>query len=72
MIRERSLLEEALGDAADRLALEATAMRSIAGRPLAINKVRGRVIELPGHCRVLATIHPPYILRIDDDAAKRA
>lgn len=54
------------------MALGATAVRSIAGRPLAINKIRGRVIELPGHCRVLATIHPSYILRIDDDAAKRA
>lgn len=54
------------------VALGATAVRSVSGRPLAINKIRGRVIELPGGGRMLATIHPSYILRIDDEADKRA
>ena len=53
------------------VALGATAARSISGRPLAINKVRGRILDLPDGGRMLATIHPSYLLRIEDDADKR-
>ena len=53
------------------VALGATALRTISGRPLAINKIRGRVLPIEGG-RMLATIHPSYILRIEDDADKRA
>lgn len=53
------------------VALGATAVRSVSGRPLAINKVRGRVIELADGGRMLATIHPSYLLRIEDEADKR-
>ena len=54
------------------VALGATAVRSISGRPLSINKIRGRVLPLPDGGRLLATIHPSYILRIEDDVDKRA
>lgn len=54
------------------VALGATAVRSVAGRPLAINKIRGRIIDLADGGRMVATIHPSYILRIDDEADKRA
>lgn len=54
------------------VALGATAVRSVSGRPLTINKIRGRVISLPGGAHMLATIHPSYILRIDDEGDKRA
>jgi len=54
------------------VALGATAVRSVAGRPLAINKIRGRIIDLVDGGRMIATIHPSYILRIDDEADKRA
>jgi DNA polymerase len=54
------------------VALGATALRSVSGRPLTIKKVRGRVVSLAGGGHMLATIHPSYILRIDDDADKRA
>jgi uracil-DNA glycosylase len=54
------------------VALGATALRSVSGRPLAINKIRGRVMSLPDGGRMLATIHPSYILRIEDEADKRA
>lgn len=54
------------------IALGATAIRSLAGRPFTINKIRGRITSLPDGGRMLATIHPSYILRIDDDANKRA
>jgi len=54
------------------VALGVTAVRSVSGRPLAINKIRGRVIDLDDGGRMLATIHPSYILRIEDEADKRA
>ncbi|HEY7232360.1 MAG TPA: UdgX family uracil-DNA binding protein [Pseudolabrys sp.] len=54
------------------VALGATAVRSISGRPTSINKIRGQVLTLQDGGRMLATIHPSYILRIDDEADKRA
>ena len=54
------------------VALGATAIRSVSGRPLAINKIRGRILPLADGGKMLATIHPSYILRIEDDADKRA
>lgn len=54
------------------VALGATAVRSVSGRPLSINKIRGRILPLPDGGRMLATIHPSYILRIEDEADKRA
>ena len=54
------------------VALGATAIRSISGRPLTINKIRGHVMSLVDGGRMVATIHPSYILRIEDDADKRA
>ena len=54
------------------VALGATAIRSVSGRPITINKIRGRVMSLPDGGHMLATIHPSYILRIEDEAAKRA
>jgi len=53
------------------VALGATAIRSITGRALTINNVRGRIILLSDGGRMLATIHPSYILRIKNDADKR-
>ena len=54
------------------VALGATAVRSISGRPTSINKIRGRVLTLQDGGCMLATIHPSYILRIEDEADKRA
>jgi uracil-DNA glycosylase family protein len=54
------------------VALGATAVRSVSGRPLAINKIRGRVLALADGGHMLATIHPSYILRIEDETDKRA
>jgi len=53
------------------VALGATALRSIAGKPLSINKVRGKFMPLKTGGRFLATIHPSYLLRIQDEADKR-
>jgi uracil-DNA glycosylase family protein len=54
------------------VALGATAIRSVFGQPLAVSKIRGRVVPLRDGGQMLATIHPSYILRIKDDVDKRA
>jgi DNA polymerase len=54
------------------VALGATAVRSVSGRPLSINKIRGRVLPLPDGGKMVSTIHPSYILRIEDQGDKRA
>ena len=54
------------------LALGATAARSLFGRPVTISKVRGQVLSLPEGAPIVVTIHPSYLLRIDDAAEKAA
>ena len=53
------------------VALGATALRSISGKPLSITKVRGTFMPLQTGGRFLATIHPSWLLRIRDEADKR-
>jgi DNA polymerase len=65
--QERTILKPQL-----LLALGATAARSLFGRPVTIAKVRGQVLSLPDGAPVVVTIHPSYLLRIDDDARKAA
>jgi len=52
------------------VALGATALRSLTGRPTAIVKLRGRVVPLADGTPLIATIHPSYLLRIQDDNDK--
>jgi DNA polymerase len=54
------------------VALGATAIRSVNGKSLAIAKSRGRLLPLDGGARMIATVHPSYLLRIPDKASKRA
>jgi uracil-DNA glycosylase len=54
------------------VALGATAARSLVGRPVTIAKVRGEVMPLPDGTPIVVTIHPSYLLRIDDAARKEA
>ena len=54
------------------VALGATAARSLMGRQVAIGKVRGAVSALAGGTQLLVTIHPSALLRIQDEADKRA
>ncbi len=65
-------LEQAIVKPQIVVALGATALRSVSGKPLAIKKVRGRLLRMAGGGRMLATIHPSYILRIEDENDKRA
>lgn len=50
--------------------LGATAARAILGRQVTIGRERGRALELPGGGTGWITVHPSFLLRIDD--ARRA
>ena len=52
------------------VALGATAARSLFGRTVTISKTRGREFQLPGGPSVFVTIHPSWLLRIEDEADK--
>jgi DNA polymerase len=54
------------------VAMGATAIRSVNGKPLTIGKSRGRILPLADGARMIATVHPSYLLRIPDAADKRA
>ena len=51
------------------VALGATAARSLFGRVLTIGASRGRAFELPGGGEAWVTVHPSYLLRIEDRVA---
>ncbi len=54
------------------VALGATAVHSLMGKTMTIGKIRGQVLDMPDGGRMVATIHPSYILRIEDEADKKA
>jgi uracil-DNA glycosylase len=54
------------------VALGATAARSVLDRTTTISAVRGKLLDLPDGGQALVTIHPSLLLRIPDDAGKRA
>jgi len=54
------------------VALGATAARSLMGKVITISKVRGEVLTAPDGSEVVVTIHPSWLLRMDDDARKEA
>jgi probable DNA metabolism protein len=51
------------------VALGATALQSLAGKAMPIGQSRGRIIDVGG-IKVLPTIHPSYLLRLPDSAAR--
>jgi uracil-DNA glycosylase len=54
------------------VALGATAARSLMGKTIVIAKVRGEVIPLQEGSRLLVTVHPSSLLRIEDREDKAA
>ncbi|MDF0489329.1 UdgX family uracil-DNA binding protein [Sphingomonas sp. H39-1-10] len=52
------------------VALGATAARSLLGKAVTISRERGRALELPGGGEAWITVHPSYLLRLPDPAAK--
>ena len=53
------------------VALGATAARSVFERVITINKVRGRVLPVPDGGNALVTIHPSYLLRLQEERDKK-
>jgi uracil-DNA glycosylase len=52
------------------VALGATAARGVLGRSVTIGAVRGDVLHGDGDAQVIVTIHPSYLLRLQDDESK--
>ncbi|MFC0590883.1 UdgX family uracil-DNA binding protein [Novosphingobium aquiterrae] len=50
------------------LALGASAARSVLGKTVSVQKVRGAAMPLEGGAELWITTHPSYLLRLDDDA----
>jgi uracil-DNA glycosylase len=63
-------VERAIVKPAAIIALGATAARSLFGRTVTIAKTRGRELHLADGTAAFVTIHPSWLLRIDDDAEK--
>jgi DNA polymerase len=53
------------------VALGATAARALMRKALSINANRGRLIALPGGVQGLITVHPSYLLRLQEGRDKR-
>ena len=64
-------IERALVKPGVVVALGATAARGVTGRPVTISRTRGEVFALADGTRAFVTIHPSYLLRIDDEADKK-
>ena len=64
--RERDLVRPDL-----IVALGATAARSLMGKATAVGAVRGRVMPLNNGAHVLVTVHPSYLLRLQNEDDKR-
>lgn len=60
--------ELALVRPAMTVALGATAARSLLGRVITVSRERGHVLELPEGGEAWVTIHPSFLLRINDEA----
>lgn len=53
------------------VAMGATAARSVFGRPMPIGKNRGRILDLDAGAKVVVTVHPSYLLRVDEADVER-
>jgi uracil-DNA glycosylase len=54
------------------IALGVTAARGLTGKTVTIAKLRGKPLELADGTRLFITVHPSALLRIEDEADKRA
>ncbi len=64
--REREVVRPAL-----TVLMGATAARAVLGRAVAIGRERGQPIVIAGNAQALVTVHPSYLLRLPDAAAKQ-
>jgi DNA polymerase len=54
------------------VALGATAAQSLLGKAVPVTKLRGTTVERDDGLSVFITVHPSYLLRISDEAARQA
>lgn len=54
------------------VALGATAMKSLTGKDVKITQVRGRLLTVRDGLTIVPTVHPSYLLRLPDEAARGA
>ncbi len=54
------------------IALGATAARSLTGRTVTIGKVRGKPLQMGDGTKLVVTVHPSSLLRIEDDNERHA
>jgi DNA polymerase len=54
------------------IALGGSALRSLTGESLPVQRLRGTIVQSPFAGPVFATVHPSFILRLPDEAAKQA
>src|SRR3979490_645343 len=64
-------IERKLGKPKLVVPLGATAARSLTGKPVAINRLRGEVLPLDEERKLVVTIHPSALLRIRDSDDKK-
>ncbi len=64
---ERSLVKPAT-----IVALGVTAARSLTGRTVTIGKVRGKPVDMGDGTRLVVTVHPSALLRIEDEDERHA
>ncbi|WP_442755344.1 UdgX family uracil-DNA binding protein [Methylocystis sp. JAN1] len=66
LTQERALVQPGLV-----VAMGATAIRGVLGRSETVARLRGRLIDLDAHAKFLATIHPSFLLRLQEEEDKR-
>jgi uracil-DNA glycosylase family protein len=66
LARERTIVRPVLV-----IALGATAARAIFGKTMPIGPNRGRVFDLDDGAKALITVHPSYLLRVQEDDKER-
>ena len=64
-------LERAIVQPVAVVALGATAARSLLGRTVTITALRGRMLQLADGTALFVTVHPSFLLRIEDEADKQ-
>ena len=53
------------------IAMGATAARAVFGKVMPIGRNRGRVLELDAGAKGLITVHPSYLLRVEEADKER-
>jgi uracil-DNA glycosylase len=66
LARERSIIRPRLV-----IALGATAARAVFGKAMPIGRNRGRVFDLDAGAKAMLTVHPSFLLRVEDGDRER-